>query len=103
VPSKFFGAIAAGRPILFAGGEQSSLAQWIREFNIGWVVTEKNIKQICEQLVDYMASADEIAAMQRRCFQAYRQYFSRESQIDKFDSALRQLTPCDCRSESCIS
>jgi colanic acid biosynthesis glycosyl transferase WcaI len=103
VPSKFFGAIAAGRPILFAGGEQSSLAGWIREFNIGWVVTEKNIEEIYQQLVDYIASPEDVAAMQRRCHQAYRQFFSREMQIDKFDSALRQLTPCDCRSESCIS
>jgi colanic acid biosynthesis glycosyl transferase WcaI len=103
VPSKFFGAIAAGRPILFAGGEQSSLARWIREFNIGWVVSENNIQQICADLVDYIASPSEVAAMQRRCFHTYRQFFSRESQINKFDSALRRLALCDCRSESCIS
>ncbi len=103
VPSKFFGALAAGRPILFAGGEESSLAQWIREFDIGWVLTPENIQEVCEQLVGYKNSLPQIAAMQRRCFTVYRQFFSRESQIDKFDHALRHLVHGDCRSESCKS
>jgi glycosyltransferase involved in cell wall biosynthesis len=101
VPSKFFGALAAGRPILFVGSEQSSLAQWIREFDIGWVLTGENLQQVCEQLVSYRNSPQHIAAMQRRCFAVYRQFFSRKSQIDKFDGSLRRLLQCDSQSETC--
>jgi hypothetical protein len=38
VPSKFFGALAAGRPVLFAGSRESSVARWIDELGVGWVL-----------------------------------------------------------------
>jgi colanic acid biosynthesis glycosyl transferase WcaI len=91
VPSKFFGALAAGRPILFVGSPESSLAQWIREFDIGWILTRENLPAIATQLLAYVDSADEIRAMQKRCFAVYRQFFSQASQIEKFDQALRLL------------
>lgn len=49
VPSKFFGALAAGRPVLFAGSSDSSAAQWIREIQLG-VSTGDNLGQVSEQL-----------------------------------------------------
>jgi colanic acid biosynthesis glycosyl transferase WcaI len=91
VPSKFFGALAAGRPVLFVGGADSSLARWIREFEIGWVLTGENLHQVSEQLLSFMESTESIAAMRRRCFTVYQQFFSRATQIQKFDRALRSL------------
>jgi glycosyltransferase involved in cell wall biosynthesis len=91
VPSKFFGALAAGRPILFVGSPDSSLAQWIREFDIGWVLTSENLAQVATQLLAYVDSSDEIQAMKQRCFAVYRQFFSQASQIEKFDHVLRSL------------
>jgi colanic acid biosynthesis glycosyl transferase WcaI len=91
VPSKFFGALAAGRPVLFVGGADSSLARWIREFEIGWVLTSENLHQVSEQLLSFMESTEKIAAMQRRCFTVYQQFFSRATQIQKFDQSLRSL------------
>lgn len=38
VPSKFFGALAAGRPVIFAGPEDSSVARWTRELDVGVVL-----------------------------------------------------------------
>src|SRR5207237_1217133 len=35
VPSKFFGSLAAGRPVLFAGSPESAVACWVREHVIG--------------------------------------------------------------------
>ncbi len=91
VPSKFFGALAAGRPVLFVGGPDSSLARWIQEFEIGWVLTSENLHQVSEQLLSYMGSTEAIAAMHQRCFTVYQQFFSRASQIQKFDRSLRSL------------
>ena len=65
----------------------------VPKFRIGWVVNSTNFKQIYEELLNYIASPEQVAAMQRRCFEVYRQSFSRESQIDKFDSALRRVLP----------
>jgi glycosyltransferase involved in cell wall biosynthesis len=91
VPSKFFGALAAGRPVLFVGDAESSLARWIREFEIGWVLTSENLPQVSEQLLSYMESTEKIAAMHQRCFTVYQQFFSRATQIQKFDRSLRSL------------
>jgi glycosyltransferase involved in cell wall biosynthesis len=91
VPSKFFGALAAGRPVLFVGGADSSLARWIEEFEIGWVLTSENLHQVSEQLLSYMESTENIAAMHQRCFTVYQQFFSRATQIQKFDRSLRSL------------
>jgi hypothetical protein len=91
VPSKFFGALAAGRPVLFVGSADSSLARWIQEFEIGWVLTSENLHQVKGQLLLYMESTEKIAAMQQRCFRVYQQFFSRTTQIQKFDQSLRSL------------
>ncbi len=34
VPSKFFGALAVGRPVLFEGDESSAIAGWIKEHHV---------------------------------------------------------------------
>jgi glycosyltransferase involved in cell wall biosynthesis len=94
VPSKFFGALAAGRPILFVGSLDSSLARWIKQFQIGWVLTSSNLQQVAEELLAYRASEELAQAMGRRCFEVYREFFSRDSQIDKFDKAIRSLLEC---------
>jgi len=36
VPSKFFGSLAAGRPVIFAGSRNSCVAKWIVEYQVGW-------------------------------------------------------------------
>jgi len=77
VPSKFFGAIAVGRPVLFSGSEDSSIARWIREFKLGWVVHEHNAEEVAGDLIAYANDPERIRTMQQRCFETYRQHFSR--------------------------
>ena len=91
VPSKFFGALSAGRPVLFAGSPESSLAQWICEFQVGWVLTKENLHQVSELLLDYANSPQQIDAMQHRCLATYRSEFCRRVQIDQWDRSLKSL------------
>jgi glycosyltransferase involved in cell wall biosynthesis len=42
VPSKLQGSFAAGRPILYVGGNQCETARWIQESGGGWVVEEND-------------------------------------------------------------
>ena len=91
VPSKFFGALSAGRPVLFAGSSNSSLAQWIREFQIGWTLNSRNIQEVKEQLIRYADSPALRAEMQIQCFSVYRQHFSRATQMDRWNEILREL------------
>lgn len=38
LPSKFFGSLAIGRPVLFAGSPDCAIAAWIRRWDLGWVL-----------------------------------------------------------------
>src|SRR5438067_5424027 len=44
VPSKFFGSLAAGRPVLFAGAPDSAIALCIRQHGVGWVLGASNVE-----------------------------------------------------------
>jgi colanic acid biosynthesis glycosyl transferase WcaI len=91
VPSKFFGAIAAGRPVLFIGSHESAVSQWIETYGLGWVLTPDKVAQVAGQMIAHMNSSEERAAMRRRCYDVYRRYFSRDQVLDAFDHELREL------------
>ena len=43
VPSKFFGSLAAGRPLLYTGTPNSAIKTWIDQYRVGYVVNNGNI------------------------------------------------------------
>jgi glycosyltransferase involved in cell wall biosynthesis len=92
VPSKFFGALAIGRPVLFEGSEDSSIAQWIREYQVGWVLGPNNVDAVGAELMALAASPEGMAALRRRCHSLYQQKFSRSHGIHEWDKALRVVT-----------
>jgi glycosyltransferase involved in cell wall biosynthesis len=91
VPSKFFGAIAAGRPVLFAGSSESAVAKWIDLHKLGWVLTADNVGKIADEITAYMAQPKESSRMRQHCHDVYRAYFSKDKILDSFDQELRQL------------
>lgn len=88
VPSKFFGALAAGRPVLFAGSPDSAIARWIDQYEIGWVLTENTIDELAESIPKMASSLDSIAEMRQRCFDVYHREFSRRVQVDRWQRVL---------------
>jgi colanic acid biosynthesis glycosyl transferase WcaI len=91
VPSKFFGAISAGRPVLFCGSPDSSVARWISEFNIGWVLAPHNAQMIASAIRDYTRSKEFRTSMRERCWSTYQSHFSKEVQLDRWDMCLSAL------------
>lgn len=91
VPSKFFGALAMGRPVLFSGPRDSSIANWIQEHNIGWILDSDRIPEVGSQLLTYASDLGYQAEMQQRCLDVYKKHFSRDVQIDRWNSVLRSL------------
>lgn len=91
VPSKFFGALAAGRPVLYSGSPDSGIAQWISEFDLGWVLTSTNVLAVAAELLSYMADEERIRAMQQRCRDIYQTHFSREASLDQMHTLLLDL------------
>lgn len=91
VPSKFFGALAAGRGVLFAGSEHSAIAYWIREHRVGWVLTPDNVAAVAAELRDLRSSPDRLRGLRDHCHAVYQLHFSRENMIDKWDEDLTSL------------
>lgn len=93
VPSKFQGALAAGRPVLFAGSASAAPARWIAELGLGFHVTSEpaSLDAAAKGLLALADDPAALAALRARCHAAYAERFSRETTVAKWDAALRQL------------
>jgi glycosyltransferase involved in cell wall biosynthesis len=93
VPSKFFGALAAGRPVLFAGPPDSAIGRWIEEHEVGWVIDPGTLPLLAEQLRALAADPGQLAEQQRRCQEVYQRCFSRTQVMDAWHRHLLALLP----------
>jgi colanic acid biosynthesis glycosyl transferase WcaI len=93
VPSKFFGALATGRGVVFAGSPTSAIARWIDEYKVGWVLTPATLPAVAEDLRRLAANPGELAAMRDRCHAVYHEHFSKRRQLDRWDTEMRALLP----------
>ncbi len=91
VPSKFFGSLAVGRPVIFAGGGGSALSKWIKTYKIGWVLTMETLDSVAKELIRLSNSPEELKKIQQRCHQVYQENFSRKHIVNKWDKELRKL------------
>jgi colanic acid biosynthesis glycosyl transferase WcaI len=90
VPSKFFGALAMGRPVLFLGSPHSAVARWIEEYQLGWVLTAGNLDSVADDLVRSLRPEfkDQIF---NHCHSVYRKTFSKENALGRWARALSAL------------
>jgi glycosyltransferase involved in cell wall biosynthesis len=91
VPSKFFGALAVGRPVLFEGSPDSAIARWIQQFNVGWLLTAESEERVAAELAELSRAPESLAALFERCHQAYASHFSKQSVLNAWDRELRSL------------
>jgi hypothetical protein len=91
VPSKFFGSLAAGRPVLFAGARESAIAKWIEQYDVGWVLDASSIGSILPELRSLAADAGRLRERQLRCLEVYGKDFAREHLLERWDRSLRAL------------
>jgi glycosyltransferase involved in cell wall biosynthesis len=91
VPSKFFGSLAAGRPVIFAGPSDSAIARWIEEFKVGWVLDQQSLPTVSGELRDLAKAKEKLRALQQHCHQVYKANFSEQRIMDRWDAELRAL------------
>ncbi len=91
VPSKFFGALAVGRPILFEGDEDSSIARWIREYELGWVLNSGNLEEMVSELEKFSSCPTRKAAVFKHCHQVYQERFTKKTVVDIWERELNGL------------
>ena len=91
VPSKFFGALAIGRPVLFVGSRESAVARWIEELEVGWILDEHNVDWVKTQLLAFSQNEEAKANLFRHCRVTYNRNFSREYGLNRWGEALQRL------------
>ncbi len=83
VPSKFFTALALGRPVLFLGPPESAVAHWIAENRVGWTATN-DLSSTLEKVGLDLSDRKQREEISQRCKETYFQQFSREICIRHF-------------------
>ena len=91
VPSKFFGSLAAGRPVIFAGSRTAAIARWIEEYKVGWVLDRQSEHAVIEELRALARAPDKLKALHQHCHKVYHQHFSRTCVMDEWDRQLRNV------------
>lgn len=89
VPSKFFGALATGRGVIFAGSPDSAIAEWIYEYRVGWVLTPETVSQVASEIRKLASNPTELMEMRTRCHEVYATHFSKSYLLECWDHDLR--------------
>ena len=97
VPSKFFGSLAIGRPVLYSGPTGSAIGQWIKKFNIGWVLNSETRIEIAEEFRKLSKEPGAIFALQRRSQKVYHENFSRKSVTTQWHIELSKLVAANSK------
>jgi glycosyltransferase involved in cell wall biosynthesis len=92
VPSKFFGALAAGRPVCYSGAPDSSVARWISRYELGWLLTPETVPAVAADLIAYVSDPERVRKMQQRCRDTYQELFSKRASIDHMHRLLARAS-----------
>ena len=84
-PSKIYGALAAGRPVLVLGPRESPAAQLVLEHQLGWHVEHGDVDGTSAVLnkIENLTS-DELEALNRRALELAANHFSRQAGVKAF-------------------
>lgn len=88
VPSKFYGALAAGRPLIFLGPEESEIARVIDEYDCGFVCSETSPDRLTKIIRDFIET-DRLARQQgARARQAIDERYSKARSINAWKKVI---------------
>jgi colanic acid biosynthesis glycosyl transferase WcaI len=87
-PSKIYGILAAGRPILHLGDPAGEVAALVRAHGCGWSVPADSGPEIQAVLERLAGAPEELAEAGRRARAAYERHFSRAVALARWDALL---------------
>jgi glycosyltransferase involved in cell wall biosynthesis len=88
VPSKIYGIMAAGRPLLYVGPHRATPARIIERFECGWHVEAGDSENLISLLNRLAHRPDEIRAAGERARRAFLEYFERRLGVAKIVAIL---------------
>jgi UDP-GlcNAc:undecaprenyl-phosphate GlcNAc-1-phosphate transferase len=93
VPSKTYGIMAAGRPILFIGPSQATPARIIEEYRCGWHIEPGDVEGLVELLETLAQRPDLIHYAGALGRQAFEQHYDRPIAVARFCAILGLASP----------
>jgi colanic acid biosynthesis glycosyl transferase WcaI len=91
VPSKTYGILASGRPIVFVGSETSDVALIVRDAGCGEVVDPKDAERLTSVFNRLRDCPGECLALGARARQAAETRYNRRASTDAWSAELRRL------------
>ena len=91
-PSKFYGALAAGRPIAFVGEANSDMARNIRRSRFGIVLALECPGFWRQTVLDVMQNRDELSTMAGNARQAYEWRFRPSSSLEAWQKVIERTS-----------
>lgn len=93
VPSKIYGIMAAGKPVIFIGALEGEIPSLIREHESGWVVEQGDVSQLTKVILLAAQRADlrkQLGNNARRAFEThYERSLATAKYIQIFDSVTK--------------
>jgi glycosyltransferase involved in cell wall biosynthesis len=93
VPSKTYGIMAAGRPILFIGPKQATPARIVGEYRCGWHIDPGDVKGLVDLLETLAQRPDLIHYAGALARQAFEQHYDRPIAVARFCAILGLTSP----------
>jgi glycosyltransferase involved in cell wall biosynthesis len=90
VPSKFYGALAAGRPVVFIGPAGSEVARVIREQDCGFVVDQGRTEELVAIIRRLARDEDYRQALGRNARQAIDQHYSKAHALAAWEKLIER-------------
>ena len=91
VPSKVYGIMAAGRPFIALVGEDSEVAEIVKEFDCGIVVEPDNPEALAQTILELSGNPQYLKEMGRRGREAVVKYFSREATCNQYQQLFHEV------------
>jgi colanic acid biosynthesis glycosyl transferase WcaI len=103
VPSKIYGLMAAGRPILFIGPRQATPARTIERYGCGWWVEPGDIEVLVELLDELERNRNEIVRAGARARWAFEANYDRKLGVRRVCQILLEGRPTAAMVAQCLS
>jgi glycosyltransferase involved in cell wall biosynthesis len=92
VPSKYYGILASGRPVIALMAERSEVAMSIRESGCGYVVPPGNPDALAERIRYLFDHPDAVREMGKKARQSLERNYSRRVVAEKYLDLLREVS-----------
>jgi glycosyltransferase involved in cell wall biosynthesis len=91
VPSKFYGIVAAGRPIIAITARDGEIARLVEQAKCGLVIEPGQAKTLAREILHLSADTGAVSAMGARARAMLDAKFTRRQALDRWRNVLDQI------------